>query len=418
MRVMKFGGTSVANAKALQHAAHLVLCAAVNEQILVVVSAFRGVTDELLGLVHSAARGQPWEARWHALAQRHRQVAQELGILPYQPLDELLEYVHAYCSGVALLGECTPRMLDEIAACGELLSSHLLAAYLRSEGGDVEWFDVRYAIKTNAHFTAAQVEWQLTATAVETELRPVLDRHRIVVTQGFIASTRSGLTTTLGRGGSDYSAAILGACLHAEGVEIWTDVSGIFSADPRIVPDAVSLPQMTLGEIAALSAYGARVLHPLTIVPAIEHGIPVTVRNTFEPQHPGTQIVDALPEAQWGIRALVGCAGYLQQGMPFPGDHHLLASVHLRGETYSITASPNGMADQAIDLICAVGEHLHAEGVALKQIATAAKQLSCRVQVVASARYCMLIRVEQCSASAFIQALHAVVREQLMEMAK
>ncbi|MBK5257226.1 MAG: aspartate kinase, partial [Vicinamibacteria bacterium] len=185
--------------------------------------------------------------------------------------------------GVSLLRELSARSRDAIVAFGELLSSQILAAYLHSEGVPTSWLDVRRVMRTDARFGGAEPQTAEIANLVRTELLPLMGPGRVVVTQGYVGATSEGITTTLGRGGSDYSASILGAAICAEEVQIWTDVEGILTADPRIVPEASPILELSFREAAELAAFGARVLHPATIQPAVEADIPVTVRHTLRP---------------------------------------------------------------------------------------------------------------------------------------
>ncbi|GIV53867.1 MAG: hypothetical protein KatS3mg039_0385 [Candidatus Kapaibacterium sp.] len=406
MYILKFGGTSVAGAAQIAAVADIVAQAAATTPVLVVVSAFRGVTDMLLHMARSAATGQDWQSLWQQVADRHRQTAEELSLGPCTELEELLEDLHRFCTGIALLGECTTRMLDHVAAYGELLSSRLLVAHCTHRGEDAIWHDVRSVIITDASFTSAAVDWERTIAAARAHLQPLLATHRIVVTQGFIGSTPTGTTTTLGRGGSDYSAAILGACLHADRIEIWTDVSGIFSADPRRIPDAQSLPTVTLGEVAALAAYGARVLHPRTIEPAIEQAIPVVVRNTFEPTHPGTEIVPELPSPIGGIRAITMLDAYASTQPTAGHCQGLLAAVELQGYTRHLYRECFDERAQPVTLVCCVGAWLHHRGTALQQIAEATCSLGCTVDVVASTPQSILFTVDRSVGQQMLEALH------------
>lgn len=411
---MKFGGTSVAGADPLRRVAALVTEQAFVQPVLVVVSAFRGVTDALLYLAHVASQGGRWEGYWKKIATRHHHVAEQLGI-SLENITHLLAELHRFYTGIALLGECTPRMLDAVAVYGELLSSHLLEAYLRARGASVYWYDARRSIKTDAQYTAASLDWNATTTAVQTELLPLFNRYRIIVTQGFIGSTSSGISTTLGRGGSDYSAAIFGAALDATHVEIWTDVSGIFTTDPRLIQNAVALPVMTIGEVTALSAHGAKVIHPLTIIPAVKHQIPVIIRNTFEPDHPGTTIVEQLPFPQPGIRAIVYRDAWLTYQIPSAAAE-VIASVRHQRTEYYLTTSPADSNCSAVTLICCVGAMIHESGVALEQLAETAQQINCSVQIVASADEYILATIERAFSNIFIETLHEKIRTHMLEI--
>ncbi|GIV50533.1 MAG: hypothetical protein KatS3mg038_1054 [Candidatus Kapaibacterium sp.] len=413
---MKFGGTSVAGSDQLRRIVPIVRQVADKQPVVVVVSAFRGVTDALLSIATDAASGKPWEGTWHSIAHQHRRAADELGLLPWRHGEALLEELHDFATGIALLGECTPRMLDAIAAYGELLSSRLLEGFL-AQSDEVAWYDARTSIITDACFTNAHVDWERTKAATCTTLNPLLERYRTIVTQGFIASTAEGVTTTLGRGGSDYSAALLGAALGADSVEIWTDVSGIYTADPRVIPDARSLPNVTIGEIRTLAAYGAKVLHPLTIEPAIEYDVPVVVRNTFEPSHPGTVIVSRLDSPTDGIRALAMLDAYRStDSNALLEDGQLLASVHIRSERYQLVQHALCDRDIPATLICCVGEGIHRTNRALEQIIAASNHAGCAVTIVGSGANSLLVSVERNWGTRFLRALHETMCHQHVEV--
>ncbi|KXB98672.1 MAG: hypothetical protein AA908_04645 [Chlorobi bacterium NICIL-2] len=416
VRVMKFGGTSVAGSNQLRQIVPIVRHVARQQRVVVVVSAFRGVTDALLSIATDAASGKPWEGTWRSIAEQHRRVADELGLLPWRHGEALLEELHDFATGIALLGECTPRMLDAIAAYGELLSSRLLEDFL-AQSDEVAWHDARTSIITDACFTNAHVDWERTKAATCTTLKPLLERYRTIVTQGFIASTAEGVTTTLGRGGSDYSAALLGAALGADCVEIWTDVSGIYTADPRVIPDARSLPHVTIGEIRTLAAYGAKVLHPLTIEPAIEYDVPVVVRNTFEPSHPGTVIVSRLDSPTDGIRALAMLDAYRSTHPDaLPEDGQLLASVQIRGERYQLVRHALCERDIPATLVCCVGEGIHRTNRALEQIIAASNHAGCAVTIVGSGANSLLVSVERNWGRRFLRALHETMCHEHVEV--
>jgi aspartate kinase len=209
-------------------------------------------------------------------------------------LTDLSGQLEVLLRGVALLRELSPRTLDAIAAFGERFSTTLFAAHLRHRGFAATWVDARSVLRTDATFGRAEPCREALAPLAEAHLRPHLGPDRVVVTQGYIGATAEGLTTTLGRGGSDYSAALLGAALGATEVQIWTDVEGILTADPRVVPQALPIAEVSFAEAAELAAFGAKVLHPATIQPAVEADIPVTVRHTAHPTGRFTQITGAV----------------------------------------------------------------------------------------------------------------------------
>ncbi|MEZ4517804.1 MAG: aspartate kinase [Chloroflexota bacterium] len=219
-------------------------------------------------------------------------------------IERFIERFQALCSAVCVLGEITPRALDTISGMGEQMSVRILAAYLRQIGHAAEAVDATRLIVTDDHFQQATPIPALTREMTTAALGPMLKKGTIPIVTGFIASTIGGLTTTLGRGGSDFSAAILGQALGAEEVWIWTDVDGVMSADPRLVPDAKSLPELTYREVSELAYYGAKVLHPKTMRPCVENGIPLRIKNTFNPDHPGTVIVEEAEASNGGFKAV------------------------------------------------------------------------------------------------------------------
>ncbi len=410
---MKFGGTSVDGSERLRHILPLIRCAAYHQPVLVVVSAFRGVTDALLSIAITASRGESWETTWQHVAERHRNAAEELGLAPCSELERYARELYDLATGIALLGECTPRMRDAIAAYGELFSSQLLARLL-AFSDDVAWHDARTSLHTDARFTNARINWERTCAATRTTVLPLFQKYRIVVTQGFIASTTNGITTTLGRGGSDYSASLFGAALGADCVEIWTDVSGVYTADPRVIPEARSLPAVTINEVRTLSAYGAKVLHPLTIEPAIEHRIPVRVRNTFEPTHPGTTIVSRLDPPTEGIRVLTLLDAY-RTNHPYEGSE-LVASVQLKGESYFFVHHRTSECDIPVSLIGCIGEGIHRSNRAFEQIGAATKGTGITPTLVATGSNVLLIEVERNESEHFFRALHNAMCHDAVEV--
>ena len=288
--VLKFGGSSVADAACVRRVAEIVKGAASRSPV-VVLSAMGKTTDALFAAAQSAERGET-EAAMKALREivaKHKKACAELweGEPPVdlqQFIDALSTQIDMLLRGVALLRELSARSRDAIVSFGELLSSQIVAAYLHSRNVPSAWLDVRRVMRTDATFGGAEPQTGEIATLAQTELLPLMGPGRIVVTQGYIGSTKDGITTTLGRGGSDYSASLLGAAIGAEEVQIWTDVEGILTADPRMVPEAVPVLELSFREGAELAAFGAKVLHPATIQPAVDADIPVTVRHTMRPE--------------------------------------------------------------------------------------------------------------------------------------
>ncbi|MBI5565008.1 MAG: aspartate kinase [Chloroflexi bacterium] len=297
--VMKFGGTSVGKADAIRQSADIVLAAKKDwPRVVVVVSAMSGVTDALLKGAHTAADGDASTFRTIAADLRTKHFVALEALMPPgaqgQARAEVLTYLsefEALCHAVNVLGEASARALDTISSLGERMSIQLMTAYLQSVGAQAEAVEANDLIITDAHYQAANPIGDLTRSHTQARLNPLLDQGVIPVVTGFIGATQDGVITTLGRGGSDYSAAILAVALDADEVWILTDVDGVMTTDPRIVPGAQTLSELTYREISELAYYGAKVLHPKTIRPVIERGIALWVKNTFNPQHPGTQIV-------------------------------------------------------------------------------------------------------------------------------
>jgi bifunctional aspartokinase / homoserine dehydrogenase 1 len=300
--VMKFGGTSVGSAGALRGTAELVARSQRQwEQVVVVASAMAGVTDLLLKGAKTAVAGDAATYREVAgtLRHKHLEALSELAVTGPDSeavaaeIEQYLERFTILCRAVLVLGELTPRALDTISGMGEQMSVRLLAAYLRQQGTAAQAVDATELIVTDSHFQSATPLLGLTIEKSQARLRPLLDRGVIPIVTGFIGADQNGVTTTLGRGGSDYSAAILGQALQAREVWIWTDVDGVMTADPRLVPSAQTIATLNYREVAELAYYGAKVLHPKTIRPVVDENIPLRIKNTFNPEHPGSVIVPA-----------------------------------------------------------------------------------------------------------------------------
>jgi len=311
MRVLKFGGTSVADAAAIRRVVHIV--SGRQGARTVVVSALAGVTDALLEISRRAAHDVDAAlAALVAITARHRVVADAFaGEDTRRVLDAALDGIHlgaaATVRTIAANG-MSPALADRLAACGELWSSRLVAAAFASAGVPVQWIDARHVVRTDARHGAATPDLSATEKAVTRFVRPALALDRVVVIGGFAGSSPDGATTTLGRGGSDYSAAVLGACLLADEIEIWTDVDGVYTADPRVVPGARVLAALSYEDAETLATFGAKVLHPKTIAPAASRDIPVRVLNSHRPSSPGTRIDGSAADAP-GHTAVVSRAG-------------------------------------------------------------------------------------------------------------
>ena len=313
MIVMKFGGTSVETGARIRAVARIAASRG-RARRLVVVSALGGVTDALAAVADAARNGDEAAARdrLRSLEDRHRRTVAESGISGEEAaalsseISRTFARLHELVSGVVLLAELSGRTRDAILASGEILSSKIVAAALRSRGCDAVWRDPRELVATDSTFgSAAPDEDAIRERAAA--LRSSLPRGGVAVTGGFVGADRSGETTTLGRGGSDYSASLLGAAIDASAIEIWTDVDGLMTADPRVVPSARLVPEVSYAEASELAFFGAKVLHPATIRPAVAEDIPVRILNTAKPQERGTVIRRDADGA--GVRALAARPG-------------------------------------------------------------------------------------------------------------
>ncbi len=293
MKILKFGGTSVATPERVQGVVSLVADAAREGPLAVVVSAFGGVTNDLVAVANLAVASDPqWSEVLDRVAVRHLEAARALASADEQAslaafVGDSFAELRGLLRGASLVRECTPRTLDSVMSYGERLSAPLVAAAFRARGIAATAFDTRSLILTDKRFGAARVRLPESYARIRESLS---GRHAIPVLAGFVAATEAGETTTLGRGGSDYTAALVGAALDSPAIEIWTDVDGVMSADPRIVSGAFSIPAMTYDELMEMSHFGAKVVYPPTIHPARAKGIPLIIRNTLNPAFPGTAI--------------------------------------------------------------------------------------------------------------------------------
>jgi len=318
MKVLKFGGTSVGSVDAFRRVvAILQQTSAQDPQVVAVTSAMSGTTDVLINAAKAAAAGdeQPYRDARNDLLVKHQIVVGQLiddGVRRAEIghiLDEKLRTFERLCRSIYILGELTPRGLDAVSSLGEQMSTALLATALAVNGVKAQPVDARELIVTDDTFGAANPILDLSRQRIREKLLPMIEEGILPVVTGFIAATKRGVTTTLGRGGSDYSAAIIGASLEADEVQIWTDVDGVMTADPRVVPDARTLPELSYVEAAELAYFGAKVLHPKTILPAIENDIPIRVLNTFNVGGATTRIVGTPTDAHHRVKALTAIPG-------------------------------------------------------------------------------------------------------------
>ena len=297
--VMKFGGTSVGSVDALINATQIIRDAKKDwARVVVVTSAMSGVTNLLLDSAASASHGKVDSLPQAESTLREKHFAAADALIKDEKLrDQTKAEINALilslvdlCKAIAVLGEASPRAMDAVASLGERMSLRLLAAVVNDAEIKAKAIEASEFIVTNAHFQNAHPDFKVTTEKTRGKLNPLMDEGIIPITTGFIGATPDGIITTLGRGGSDYSAAIIGSVLPADDVWIWTDVDGVMTTDPRIVKDAKTLSEISYSEIAELAYYGAKVLHPKTIRPVVDAGIGLRICNTFNPSHPGTRL--------------------------------------------------------------------------------------------------------------------------------
>ena len=426
---MKFGGTSVADPDAINR-----LIAIVRRQIesqkpgdavpVVVVSALAKVTDALVQVARDAedGHGARAEAALRALLDRHVSVATAVITTSRDAtvaavtaeFEELIGLVHA----LAVLREVSPRSLDAVLATGEVVSSRIVAAAFADHGLPSAWVDARTVLVTDAEHNGAAPDMEATRAHARSHLAPRTSHGAVVVLGGFIGSTEAGITTTLGRGGSDYSAAIFGASLDVDEIQIWTDVDGMLTADPRIVPHPRLVPQLTFAEASELAYFGAKVLHPSTILPAVDKNIPVRILNSRRPDNTGTLITrDGAAAA--GSLAAIACKrdvtvvditstrmlmahGFLRRLFEVFERFKTSVDVVTTSEvSVSVTVDDTRRLDALVDnlrgfaevnvepemaIICAVGENLRSDPTLFGRAVTALERVPLRLVSQAASR--------------------------------
>lgn len=343
LQVMKFGGTSVGDASCIRRSAQIVAAAARESSVAVVVSAMSGVTNRLIDAAHHAKRGDREAGRTlaDALRQQHAQALAALVDDPgrrhsvEQRLEEILAEATRLYEGTALLRELTPRALDAISSLGERLCAPVFAATLAELGTPSVAIEATELIVTDSFHGGAEPQSEPTRKSSQARITPLLSSGQVPVVTGFIGSTSDGVLTTLGRGGSDYSATILGAALDADEIIIWTDVEGVLTADPRLVSEARTIPEISYREAAELAYFGAKVLHPKTLRPVLPAGIPVWIRNSFAPEKPGTKITPRGRSIGGGVKALTAIRDVALIAVGGPG---IVGVTDVVGRTFSTTA--------------------------------------------------------------------------------
>jgi len=344
IRVMKFGGTSVGDATRIRRAAEIVAAAAKDGSVVAVVSAMGGVTNRLIEAAQASAAGNRDTAVQIAetLRKQHQQAVEDLvshddrRLLLAAEIEKIIEQVTGLCYGTALLRELTPRVLDEILSTGERLSARLLSNALCELGLKGVAVEATELIVTDNISGRADPLMSQTREKAAARLLPLIADDSVPVVTGFIGATPGGMLTTLGRGGSDYSATILGAALDAAEVIIWTDVDGVLTADPRLVPEARTLREISYNEAAELAYFGAKVLHPKTLRPVSEAGIPVWIRNSFAPERQGTKITATGHPTARGVKAITAISGV---SLITVGGRAIVGLPGVAGKTFSAVAN-------------------------------------------------------------------------------
>jgi len=425
---MKFGGTSVADPDAINRLIGIVerqKAKSTNGTApVVVVSALAGVTDKLVAIAQLAEEGEGARAaaEIEALLERHLDVASTVTGASRAKLlqevrcefQELTGLVHA----LAVLREVSPRSRDAVHATGEIVSSRIAAAAFADRGVESVWLDARRVLVTDAEHTAAAPDMDATCERAQAMIAPEAAAGRVTVVGGFIGATASGVTSTLGRGGSDYSAAIFGACLDADEIQIWTDVDGMLTADPRIVAQPRVVPQLSFSEASELAYFGAKVLHPSTILPAVAKNIPVRILNSRRPENEGTRITkEARPDA--GKLTAIACKrdvtviditstrmlmahGFLRRLFEVFERFKTAVDVVTTSEvSVSVTVDDTRRLDAILDnlhnfaeascekemaIICAVGENLRADPTLFGRAVTALDRVPLRLVSQAASR--------------------------------
>jgi aspartate kinase len=446
--VMKFGGTSVEDAAAIRRTAEIVAGrVARGLQPVVIVSAMARVTDQLLNAAAAAGRGDKASALSAsvALRARHHQAASELipaaGLAPMTTLiDEHFDALDELLRGLAAVGEVTPRTTDIVASYGERLSSPIVAAAFASRGIDAAHVDARDCIITDAQHMKAIPQDELIAERLRKHVLPLAQSGRVAVLGGFIGSTPEGVTTTLGRGGSDFSAALVGGGLHAESIEIWTDVNGIMTTDPRICPDALRVRTISFDEASELAYFGAKVLHPATILPAVEKNIPVLVLNSRDAQNEGTRITALAPHCRSPFKSIAAkkrltiidivanrmlmSHGYLKAVFEVFDRHKCSVDMVSTSEvSVSLTVDSNErLPEIAADLrkfadvkyegrkalICMVGENIRGQNGIAAQVFGALTHINLRMISQGASEINMSFMIEEEDVEEAIRSLHSV----------
>lgn len=344
VQVMKFGGTSVGDASCISRVVEIVRAASRESQVVVVVSAMSGVTNKLVSAATQSEQGQHASVAtiFDAIREQHEKAIKTLihSAAERERIDskmrKLLEHGERLCQGTSMLRELTLRSRDAISGLGERLSAPLVAAALAEGGVASEAIEATEIVVTDSCHGGADPLMDPTCERCEARLRPLLDHDIVPVVTGFIGATEEGVLTTLGRGGSDYSATIVGAALQADEVIIWTDVDGLQTSDPRLVDGGSTIPELSYREASELAYFGAKVLHPKTLRAVMQCGIPLWIRNTFTPERPGTRITPAGQPGAGAVKAVTAIHDVVLINIGGPG---MVGVPDVLGRTLRTTAA-------------------------------------------------------------------------------
>jgi aspartate kinase len=442
---MKFGGTSVEDPTAIRRTATIVAGrVALGKQPVVVVSAMAKVTDQLLRAAETAVQGD----RAGALAissrlrSQHRDTAAALvkdSAALTDLIDKKFDSLDEILRGLAALHELTPRISDLIVSYGEVLSSRIVAAAFQEQGIDAAHADARQIIITDSQFQKAIPQDTLIEKRSQEKLLPILAQEQVPVMGGFIASNEAGIATTLGRGGSDFTAALIGGALQAETIEIWTDVDGIMTADPRVCPDALRVKIISFEEAAELAYFGAKVLHPATILPAVKKNIPVLVLNSRNAGCEGTRITSLAPHCKSPFKSIsvkkklsiidvvasrmLMTHGYMKSIFDIFDKHQCPVDMVCTSEvSVSLTVDSNEklpaiaadlgrLADVKYEgkkaLLCLVGDDIRGHSGIAAQVFTAIRNINVRMISQGASEINMSFMIEEDQADEAVRSLHA-----------
>jgi aspartate kinase len=443
--VMKFGGTSVEDPAAIRRTAAIVAGrVALGKQPVVVVSAMAKVTDLLLRAAETAVTGD--RAGALAISSRlrvqHRDTAAALlkdSAALIDEIDQKFDLLDEILRGLAALLELTPRISDLIVSYGEVLSSRIVAAAFREMGIDAEHVDARQIIITDSQFQKAIPQDALIEERAPKKLLPLLAQDQVPVMGGFIASNQAGISTTLGRGGSDFTAALVGGALQAEAIEIWTDVDGIMTADPRVCPDALRVKVISFEEAAELAYFGAKVLHPATILPAVKKNIPVLVLNSRNADCEGTRIISLPPHCKSPFKSIavkkklsiidvvagrmLMTHGYMKEIFTVFDNHKCPVDMVSTSEvSVSLTVDSNDklpaiaadlgqLADVKYEgkkaLICMVGDDIRGQSGIASQVFSAIRHINIRMISQGASEINMSFMIDEDDADEAVRSLHA-----------